>query len=173
MGTDRASALADPVIKREMADALGIAHISDNTARILQLHSKGIALEDAHRLITGKERLPDSTKTNLKKKSEKWLLNSPQMQKLAHNAVKETLQMKPIETEKGPIYPRVSDRLAAASMVTDRVEPVKGQQGQGTINLFIDKVQVNQFQAPDVVSHETMDNDQIIECNDIRELSQE
>jgi hypothetical protein len=168
--------LVDPEVRKDIAKALEVSHVSDNTARILQLTSKGVAIEEAHKLVTGKDRLPEATKSNIKRKSEKWLLNSPQMQKLAHNAVRDTLKMKPIKTEKGEIYPRVSDRLTAASMVTDRTEPRKQQTGSGPVNLFIDKVQVNQFQAPEpqhMVGSDSEGNDLEGECIEIKGLDRE
>jgi len=165
-----AAAIIDKDTKERVKQALGYDRISEKTARIILLVSQGIALESAYRMVMNKELTCKVTKSDLKAKSEKFLLNSPQMQKLAHKAVKETLQMKPIETEKGLIYPRVSDRLAAASMVTERTEPKKSETGQGSINLFIDKLQVNQFQTLDIVAGSQLDNGPDEECILINDL---
>lgn len=170
--------MVDPELKQTMANTLGLAHISDKTALILDMMDKGHSIEVAHKLVTGKDRLPDSTKSNINKKSEMWLIGKPDMQKLAHNAVRDTLKMKPITVKDGPdsddkkyIYPSVSNRMAAANMVLDRTEPVKagGPSQQG--NTFIN-IDMREYQAPqDDVSGISEDNGPVIESNEIKELS--
>ena len=147
MGTSKGTQLIDPAIRKQMAEALEVSHISDKTALILDMVSKGHSIDIAHRMVTGKDKLSDSTKTHLKKKSQKWLLSSPDLQKLAHHAVRDTLKMKPIKVKVSPygdedtyIYPQVSNRLAAAAMVTDRTEPVKQDHGPQSVT---NNIQVN------------------------------
>jgi ABC-type branched-subunit amino acid transport system ATPase component len=173
--------MINPDKKKEMCEALGLQKIADKTASILDLNSKGVALEIAHQLVTGKESIPDSTKSELKGKAEKWLLANPEMQKLTVNAAKKILKGQPIVGKikhKGEdiiniIKPKGSDVTAVMDMVTKRTEPVKGTQGPENVNLFIDTVQVAQFQSPDVVDGKGSDKGPVVECNEINELAQE
>ena len=63
--------LVDPELKKEMAEALGQDRISDKIASILDMTSKGVAIEMAYQLVTGKDKMLDSTKTELKRKPKR------------------------------------------------------------------------------------------------------
>jgi hypothetical protein len=120
------------------------------------------------------------TVTDLKRKSEKWLLSSPDLQKLAHHAVRDTLKMKPIKVKVSPygdedmfIYPQVSNRLAAAAMVVDRTEPIKQDRGPQSVT---NNIQVNVrelFNTQHVVSEAIGHDVSEAECNEINGLSDE
>lgn len=137
--------LVEPEVKRQMAEALGLDRVSDKTAAILTMASQGMSVDIAHKLVTGKDRLPDSTKCEIKKKTEKWLLSSPEMQKLAHNAAKKIIQGKPIigksvvngEEHINVINPKGSDVTSVIDMVTKRTEPVKNSEPTGNTFNFV------------------------------------
>lgn len=83
---------------------------------------------------------------HLDKKLQKYSLKTKKMVNLAHKAVKETLEMKPLEIEhervlktgevvkrKEKILPSHTNRLTAAQMIYDRIEPiVRDEQLQDT-----------------------------------------
>ena len=76
-----------------------------------------------------------------KAKFDKLSLTRPDLVKLARNAVKDCLEDKPIN---GEIYPTHSNKLAAASMVYDRFEPVKSNQAEAPQgNTYIDMSVIN------------------------------
>lgn len=97
----------------------------------------GVDEKTALTLIKG-EPPTDSTLSRFKDKVQKYRLANPGMVKLAHQAVKDTLKMKPITYEASKpvpgvgivdytetIMPSITNRLAAAAMVLDRDQPVK------------------------------------------------
>ena len=133
--------------REDMAKVLGQVTVSEKTAQdILLICKAGVTAREALSLRGIDNPNPD-TVTDLKKKSEIWLLSSPDLQKLAHHAVRDTLKMKPIKVKVSPygdedmfIYPQVSNRLAAAAMVTDRTEPIKQDHGPQQVT---NNIQVN------------------------------
>ena len=124
-----------------------------STLKIMKLIDGGVSIEDAVKLVKGKDIIHPNTKTDLKKKYDKWALTGEGMQKLAHNAVKNVLKMTPKKTKevkqcpeckgksKDPdqpmcdtcqgqgivhtlLYPTHTNQLAAIAMIVDRVDPV-------------------------------------------------
>ncbi len=136
------------VIKPGHAD-----YMQPGTLKIMKMMDKGLSPEEACKLVKGKDIIHPNTKTDLKKKYDKWALTGEGMQKLAHNAVKNVLKMTPKKTKevkqcpeckgksKDPeqpmcdtclgqgivhtlLYPTHTNQLAAVAMVADRVDPV-------------------------------------------------
>ena len=145
-------------IREAMARVLDQRHVSEKTAQdILLICKNGLTAKEALQM-RGENNPNKDTLTNLKKKSERWMLSSPDLQKLSYNTVRDTLKMKPIEVRQSPdnekkdyIYPTVSNRLAAAAMVTDRTEPVKQDHGPGSVTNNI-QVNVRQYDRPDAIA---------------------
>lgn len=109
------------------------------TIEVLKAMDRGMTAKEATLLVKGKANLCEAAEYKIKEKYRKWSLASPAMQKAAHLAVRETLTMKPLEerttsiiddkevTTIKRIYPSHTNRLAAAAMVADRVEPIVRQ----------------------------------------------
>ena len=126
------------------------------TLKIMKLMDADVSIEDAVKLVKNKDIIHPNTKTDLKKKYDKWALTGEGMQKLAHNAVKNVLKMTPKKTRevkqcpeckgksKDPeepmcdtclgqgivhtlLYPTHTNQLAAVAMVADRIDPVVKQ----------------------------------------------
>jgi hypothetical protein len=140
--------------------------------KVMQAMDKGLSAEEAYFLVTGKRVMHRNTKSDLKKKHDKWLLSRPQLQKLASNAVRDTLKMMPVETEsvetcpgckagqdkpsckvcsgtgvlKTVIHPSYTNRLAAAAMVVDRVDPVVRQSMNLNVNKTFIEVDLVKYQ---------------------------
>jgi hypothetical protein len=144
--------------REDMAQALGQTTVSEKTAKdILLICKHDLTAREALKMRGIDNPNPD-TITDLKRKSERYLLSSPEMQKLAHNVHKRAMQGKPIVGKykkdgkdcENVMLPDYKHAMAAADSVMIRTDPVKQQASGGTVNLFIDKVQVNQFQAQDM-----------------------
>jgi hypothetical protein len=159
--------LSMQVITKELRDAMAKAldqtTVSEKTARaILLLCKSDITAQEALKLASGLDNPSPHTCTDLRRKSQRWLLASPEMQELAGKAVKDTLKMKPVAVkvepgsdEKKYIYPTVSNRLAAADMVTSRTEPVKSNEGSGGNTYNFVQINADKYRAQDVVQHDT------------------
>ena len=96
------------------------------TKRALDLVANyGMEPKEALIMATGNTSPTSKTVLEFKEKVRNYVLSQPSMVKLAHKAVKDVLGMKPIVMGDGKeIIPSHTNRLAAASMVYDRVEPV-------------------------------------------------
>jgi hypothetical protein len=128
------------------------------TEKVLNLAvNHGVAAKDAFIFVNGK---PPSagTLTSLKDKIAKYSLTAPGMVKLAHNALRDTLKGKEYgydavkilgNGEKIPytekIIPSYTNKLAAASMVFDRVEPIINRNVNLNINAEVDPVDLSEF----------------------------
>jgi len=114
------------------------------------LHAK-----DAYKLVKGRDDISIVSQSRLRAKYKQWSLTSPQMQKLAHHAIKDTLKLKPLQISKGKdadgkeiieeIYPSHTNRIAAAAMVADRVEPVVRQNLNVNANIDISPVNLDNY----------------------------
>ena len=145
--------------KQSKAEVIKPGHpdyMQPQTLEIMKLIDKGVSIEDSVKLVKNKDIIHPNTKTDLKKKYDKWALTSESMQKLAHNAVKNVLKMTPKKTKeikqcpqckgksKDPdqpmcdtclgqgvvntlLYPTHTNQLAAVAMIADRVDPVVKQ----------------------------------------------
>jgi hypothetical protein len=167
--------------RANMAEVLGQATVSEKTAQDILLICKNDLTARQALMLRGIDNPCPDTVTDLKRKSEKFLLSSPEMQELAGSAAKRILQGKPIigkvkvkgEEHINVINPKGSDVTSVIDMVTKRTEPIKQDKGSAGINLFIDKVQVNQFQTQDVVPELDSDNGSVIDVNEINGLCDE
>lgn len=128
------------------------------TQKVMDLITNhGIEPKEALTLIDGEIPSP-SRVSRLKEKVRKYSLSAPKMVKLAHQAVKETLQMKPIEYEAhkavpgvgvvdytDTLLPSITNRLAAAAMVLDRDQPIVKVSVNANMNADIDPVDLALF----------------------------
>jgi hypothetical protein len=117
----------------------------------------GVEPKDALILVTGKN--PDrASLSRFREKVNKYSLARPAMQKLAHKAVRDVLEGKEVEvktqkvtpggkiveyTEK--LIPSHTNRLAAAAMVADRVEPIVRQNINLNINTEVAPVDLSKY----------------------------
>ena len=95
------------------------------TVDAIKLVAMGLQPQEALQITNHKPRITSEAVRKFNRKFDKYSLVKPDLVKLARNAVKDVLDNKPIN---GDIYPTHSNKLAAASMVYDRFEPVKSQQ---------------------------------------------
>ena len=127
-------------------------------ATVKMVAEHGLDVKSAMRLAGYPENIPEKTLSYMKSKVAKHCLTAPGMVKLAHSAVRDALAGRGVETLKQEIDPKTgkmkeikeitalptaTNRLAAAQMIYDRIEPIKGQQGnqapqftQVNINLY-------------------------------------
>lgn len=109
---------------------------SQNSRKVPQFYGKtlqaaklvmdhGVEPKEALILASGNKQPTRQAVHHFKEKLNKLALSSPKMQKLARSAIQETLEMKPIDIGEGKqMFPSHTNRLAAAAMVADRVDPV-------------------------------------------------
>ncbi len=116
-------------------------YLQPDTKRMLQLMDKDISPEDAAKLVKGKDKICRSTKEDLKKKHARYSLTKPKLVKLAHKAIEETLAM----TEVNEVKPSYTNRLTAAQMVMDRVEPVVKVNHNLNVNANVDPVDLTAY----------------------------
>ena len=104
------------------------------TIEAIRLVQTGADPETALRITNGKNKISERAIFNLKEKCRKYTLTNPRLVKLAHNAVKDCLTDQPIiskRTDKQGLEiieetaPTWANKIAAASMVYDRVEPTR------------------------------------------------
>ena len=135
--------------------------LQDKTIMAIKMVQAGIDPREALKTVNHKDNVSPKQVSVLRKKVKKYSLTAPSMVNAAQNQVKRILKGLAREeahekvTKTGEVvrytenvYPNDSNILAAASMVYDRYEPVKGSEpdaGQG--NTYIDlshyQVQVN------------------------------
>lgn len=106
----------------------------------------GVDPKTALALVSGNTTPHRDTVARLREKSNKYALSRPSMVKKAFTAVQEVLDMKPIKTKDGKeIFPSHTNRLAAAAMVADRVEPIVKQNVNLNINADISPVDLDRY----------------------------
>jgi hypothetical protein len=112
---------------------LDLSKCMPKTIAQLKMMDNGVDALTALQLTNNKDKIAPITKYKLEQKYKKYSLLSPAMRKLAHNAIKDCLTDQPIINTKRDkdgneiteaISPTWSNKIAAASMVYDRVEPV-------------------------------------------------
>ena len=127
------------------------------TVDAIKLVAMGLQPQEALQITNHKPKITSEAVRKFNRKFDKYSLVKPDLVKLARNAVKDVLDNKPIN---GDIYPTHSNKLAAASMVYDRFEPVKSNQEATTINnTFID---LSHYKT-DNTSKDTQNKDNIID----------
>lgn len=103
------------------------------TKDAIQLINAGLPIKQALQVTNFKKDIAPETVSRWKKKYQKYSLTTPKIAKLAHNAIIDCLTDQPIIQVKRDkdgneineaISPTWSNKMAAASMVYDRVEPV-------------------------------------------------
>ena len=123
-----------------------VNYMQPDTLKIMQLMDKDIKPEDAVKLVKGKDIIHRNTKGDLKKKHARYSLTKPNIVKLAHQAVKDTLKMTEVIDSEGKVsLPSHTNRLAAASMVMDRVEPVVKVNHNLNVNANVDPVDLSVY----------------------------
>ena len=103
------------------------------TLQAIALVNAGLDPKEALKAVNYKQDIRPETVSRFKQKVKKYSLQAPKIVKLAHNAIIDCLTDQPIiQTKKDKdgneineaISPTWSNKMAAASMVYDRVEPV-------------------------------------------------
>lgn len=144
------------------------------TMKAIDLIDKGVSVKDAHKLATGIENPHPNSIYDLKKKYDKHLLTREPVVKLASKVYVETMKMKPVETDevkacpeckdhptdkltcptckqtgivKTLLYPSHTNRLAAATAVMDRVDPVVKQNLNLNLHSTVDPVDLSQYMS--------------------------
>lgn len=125
-----------------------------DTVAMFKLLEKGLHAKDAYKLVKGRDDISIVSQSRLRAKYKQWSLTSPQMQKLAHHAIKDTLKLQPLVVSKldaqgneviEKIYPSHTNRIAAAAMVADRVDPVVRQNLNVNANIDISPVNLDNY----------------------------
>ena len=123
-------------------------YIQPATERIMKLMDKDVSIEDAVKLVKGKDNIHPNTKTDIKKKHDRYSLTKPKMVKLASKAIEDTLAMQGITDSEGNVsMPSHTNRLAAANMVMDRAQPVVRQNLNLNIKADIDPVDLTNYMS--------------------------
>jgi hypothetical protein len=137
--------------------------IADNQPKHYQKTQAAFAMMDcgmdaktALQIVNNTPKPAKATIYSLKAKHKKYSLQAPKMQKLAHNAIQDCLTDQPIKqaiTKKDKdgnaieiieeTVPSWTNKIAAASMVYDRCEPVVKQSVQ--INMDIDPINLDVY----------------------------
>jgi hypothetical protein len=106
---------------------------AQKTLDAMNLVSAGLEPMKALQAVNFKANITQQAVNKFKKKYQKYSLTAPKITKLAHNAIVDCLTDQPIINTKRDkdgneiteaISPTWSNKIAAASMVYDRVEPV-------------------------------------------------
>ncbi len=118
----------------------------------------GVKPEVAVQLLNNTNKPARSTVSLLKAKYKKYSLSAPKMQKLAHNAIQDCLTDKPIKqtlTKKDKegkeieiieeTVPSWTNKIAAASMVYDRIEPVINKSQSVNVNIDVSPVDLSLY----------------------------
>jgi hypothetical protein len=118
------------------------------TLEAIQLVNAGVSPEMALRFSNQKDNIRPETVSRFKQKLKKYTLTHPKLVKLAHNAVQDCLTDQPIISKRTDRQgneiieentPTWANKIAAASMVYDRAEPVKQPEVHGgglTVNVI-------------------------------------
>jgi hypothetical protein len=136
----------------------------------------GVKPEIAVQLLNNTNKPARSTVSLLKAKHKKYSLTAPKMQKLAHSAIQDCLTDQPIkqaiikkDKDGNAIeiieetVPSWTNKIAAASMVYDRCEPIVRQSVQ--INVDVDPINLDAYRnkAACDVHRENSTNEQVID----------
>lgn len=120
----------------------------NKTLDAIKLVSAGLEPKQALQAVNYKHDITPQAVNKFKKKFQKYSLTHPKLVKLAHNAVKDCLTDQPIISKRTDRQgneiieentPTWANKIAAASMVYDRAEPVKHPEAPGnglTVNII-------------------------------------
>lgn len=119
----------------------------------------GVEPKEAYTLVNGKEPKRDAL-DNLKERVRQYSLQTPQMQKLARNAVRDALEGKAVKYDAEKILsngkrvqyqevvaPTYTNKLAAAAMVHDRVDPIVRRSENLNINAEMAPVDLSRYRV--------------------------
>ena len=123
-------------------------YLQPATKEVFTLMDKGLCAEDATKLIKNKDKLSPNAKTKINKKYAQYSLQKPAIVKLAHNAIKDTLNMTEVVDSSGNVsIPSHTNRLAAANMVMERSQPVIKQNLNLNVNADVSPVDLSEYIA--------------------------
>jgi hypothetical protein len=127
---------------------LDLARCQQKTITQLRMMDNGVDALTALQLTNNKTNIAPITKYKLQEKYKRYSLLQPSMRKLAHNAVRDCLTDQPIISKRTDKQgneiieenaPTWANKIAAASMVYDRVEPTRQPEAPGsglTVNII-------------------------------------
>jgi hypothetical protein len=114
--------------------------LQPKTIQAMQYVDSGLTPRQALEAVNLKRNISREAISKFNAKYRKYSLTTPKMQKLASNALKDCLSDKAIN---GEIYPTYTNKIAAAAMVYDRVEPAIRQ--QINLNVEVHPVDLSNF----------------------------
>ncbi|MFA5340559.1 MAG: hypothetical protein WC332_02165 [Clostridia bacterium] len=126
--------------------------LAPKTIQAMQYVDAGLTPRQALQAVNLKSNISNQAISKFNAKYKKYSLTTPKMQKLASKALQDCLSDKPIN---GEILPSYTNKIAAASMVYDRIEPVIRQ----NLNINVDVHPVDLSRWSNRIS---VDNSQII-----------
>lgn len=124
------------------------------TLDAIKLVDMGIEPKQALQITNFKKDITAQAVHKFKKKYNKYSLTAPKIQKLAHNAITDCLSDAPIIQKRKDkqgneiveeIPPTWTNKIAAASMVYDRVEPVIRQNANLNLNVDVHPVDLSLY----------------------------
>jgi hypothetical protein len=133
---------------------IDLAKCQQKTIAQLTMMDNGVDALTALQLTNNKQKISPVTKYKLEKKYQRYSLLSPNMRKMAHNAIKDCLSDAPIIQKRKDkqgneiieeIPPTWTNKIAAASMVYDRAEPVVRQNANLNVNVDVHPVDLSLY----------------------------
>lgn len=121
--------------------------LMNKTLEAFKLVESGLEPSEALKAVNYTRKISPQSVSVFKKKLKKYTLTNPTIIKLAHQAIKDCLNNKPIN---GEIYPSHTNKLAAASMVYDRVEPTIKQTQNLNVNVDCHPVDLSRWSNPSI-----------------------
>lgn len=118
-----------------------IEKVTDRTKKVFQYMEMGLSTKEAYQLVKPGKDITRQHEHRLQKMFEKYSLSSPKFAKLANKAIEDTLAMREISGQK----PTVSNRLAAASMVLDRIDPIINKNMNVNVNMDVSPVDLTKY----------------------------
>lgn len=168
--------------RQRFAQVLDKRYISDKVIRTLLLVNSGVDIKEAIFLATGNQSPSHDTVCRIKRESEITLLASSKLDQLATSTYESAMLGRPVvhkykgkdkdgeEIDKENVMlPQFHHALTAADAIKARTEPIKSQAIAGESKTYI-QVNLNDYNAQDIVVEAIDNNDNVIECNDINEL---
>lgn len=161
--------MAKPPKKKPVKTIDTLPETPENETKLPRLYGKtkramklviehGVDIKEALVLANDGKKLTSGAISHFREKVRRHSLTAPGMVKLANQAIKDALQMKPITYEAAKvcagigvvdytetIMPTITNRLAAASMVMDRDQPVVRQNVNLNANVDISPVDLSKY----------------------------
>lgn len=130
--------------------------LKEKTRKAFDLCDRGMEPKLALSVVNNGQPVTPTAVSLFKRKYEKYSLTTKKMQKLAHKAVQETLEMK----EVNGVLPTVSNRISAAQMVVDRVDPIVKVNENHNVNVDLHPVDLSKY----LKRNPETENEQVIDC---------